>query len=70
MDEKSQQPPEGRGEPFELSERRKGLDSMLIAPPVPEPVNVSPQAGGEGQGSDASAASAAQPAGGPIDYDG
>jgi hypothetical protein len=65
-----QQPVERRDEPIHLSERRKGLDSMMVAAPVPAsqlPDAAQPQAtvGGDGASPQGSAHDAA-----PVDYDG
>ncbi len=65
-----QQPVERRDEPVHLSETRKGLDSMMVAAPVPVsqlPDAAQPQAtaGGDGAGPQGSAQDAA-----PVDYDG
>jgi hypothetical protein len=64
------QPLERRDEPVHLSERRKGLDSMMVAAPVPAsqlPDPTPPQAtiGGDGASPQDSTQGAA-----PVDYDG
>jgi hypothetical protein len=65
-----QQPVERREEPVHLSERGKGLDSMMVAAPVPAsqlPDAAQPQAtvGGDGVSPQISAQDVA-----PLDYDG
>jgi hypothetical protein len=65
-----QQPMEPRDDPTRLSERRKGLDSMMVAQPVPAsqlPDAAQPQTsvGGDGASPQGSAQDAA-----PVDYDG
>jgi hypothetical protein len=63
------QQPERRDEPVHLSEGRRGLDSMMVAAPVPFsqlPDAAQPQATvGDGANSQGSAQDAA-----PVDYDG
>ncbi len=64
------QPVERRDEPVHVSERGKGLDSMMVAAPVPVsqlPEAAQPQAtvGGDGASPPGSAQDAA-----PVDYDG
>jgi len=65
-----QQPVEQRDDPTRLSEGRRGLDSMMVAAPVPVsqlPDAAQPQAtvGGDGANPHGSAQDAA-----PVDYDG
>ena len=65
-----QQPVERRDEPVQLSESRRGLDSMMVAAPVPisqPPDAAQPQAtvGGDGASPQGSAQDIA-----PADYDG
>lgn len=65
-----QQPVERLDDSTRLSEYRKGLDSMMVAPPVPAsqlPDAAQPQAavGGDGASPQGSAHDAA-----PVDYDG
>jgi hypothetical protein len=66
----ARQPVERHDEPTRLSERQKGLDSMMVAAPVPAsqlPDPTPPQAtvGGDGASPQGSAQGAA-----PVDYDG
>jgi hypothetical protein len=66
----AQQPVDRRDDPTRLSEGRKGLDSMMVAAPVPAsqlPDSAQSQAtvGGDGASPQGSAQGVA-----PVDYDG
>ncbi len=67
-----QQPVEQRDDPTRLSEGRRGLDSMMVAPPVPAsqlPDAAPPQASVGGDGASPQDSGSAQDAA-PVDYDG